>query len=257
MRHTFTLLFLLLSCYTSFAQSRTKWNVGVSLNPLICNSINTEKTTANDPVYLHNGSINTTKSYRLNMLLPALWFNYSLDQKWSLQTGLGYQDVGFELNQNNIKYQDSLFAGIPHGIRLDKSNAVADIHYEYRFQYIQIPVLFNYLMGKSGDYRFSYSLTGGIAFNFLVKHQITANLLNGFYIDGNSSYNLSPTGYDARFFAFAMIGGGRIDYKLDKKTTLMVQPILGLYPFSVTSSPVSVYPYYFAVQTGLVYDIAN
>ena len=256
-----SLLFILSSFQLLlFAQSKTKWSVIASINPTISSTINSSVSSsdANQTYIQHNDSVSSKSSYRANVLIGTIWLNYSLERKWDFQFGLGYMDVGYQAQQSDIKYQTTIFSGIIAGDKLQElTNQTRNINYDYRFQYLHIPVLFNYLLRKSGDYRINYSFTCGAAVDVLLKHQVTANLLDGFNIDGKTTFNLSQTGYDARAVAFNLIVGGRIDYKIDKQMTLMVQPVVGFYPVSVTSSPGGVYPFYLSVNTGLIFDLAK
>ncbi len=257
-RNIFTITFLI-TCLFTFAQSKSKWTLGASVNPTFCASINTTSSNSivsgtNQSYTTYNDSISGKETYRFNMICPTLWFNYSLAQKWDIQTGLGYMDIGFQRLQNDIKFEDYLYPGVGSGRLLEKTNVSPGITHDYHYQYLHIPVLFNYHIGRSGDYKFNFSLTGGMALDVLLKHKMTANL--DFAIDGQNKYKMDSTGYDGRILALNIIFGGRIDYKIDKNLTLMIQPVIGFYPISVSSSPISVYPYYFSVNTGLVYDFA-
>ncbi len=242
-----TLIFLFLSINT-FSQSKSKWSIGASINPTFCNSYNTPSS---------NSSLKsiTQESYRFNIVCPSIWFNLSLGQKWAVQTGLGYSDVGSQNIQSDIKLNDNIYPGIGSGKLLELTNVSRNITYDYRYQYLNVPLLFNYHVGRSGDYKFNFSLTGGVALNVLLKHQMTANL--DFDLDGKNKFNFDSTGYNGRALALNIILGARVDYKIDKTLTLMVQPVLGYYPISVSSSAISVYPYYFSVNTGLVYEFAH
>jgi len=259
MRRELLCVILLLINSFAFAQSRSKWTLGASINPTFCASINTTSSNSvvsgtNQSYSTYNDSISGKETYRFNIICPTLWFNYSLNMKWDIQTGLGYLDVGFQRLQSDIKFGDYLYPGVGSGRLLEKTNASRNVAYDYRYQYLHIPVLFNYHIGRSGDYKFNFSLTGGMALDVLLKHKMTANL--DFTMDGQNKYNIDSTGYAGRILALNIILGGRIDYKIDKTLTLMVQPIIGFYPISVSSSPISVYPFYFSLNTGLLYDFA-
>lgn len=242
-----------------FSQSKTKWSLGASVNPVMCAVINSPgaKDINTDPVYLNNDALKTTESYRLNLLSATGWFNYSLSLLWDLQIGVGYMDLGFQRTQKNLKYNDKIFAGLTSGAgtlqELSGGNGDKNINYDYRFQYIQIPCLISYRIKQSRDFRIIYSLTGGAAVDVLLKHKITANFEN-FTIDGENSKNIDATGFKSRGVAFNLMVGGRIDFKIEKNLTFMLQPVVSLFPLSVTSGPDYLYPYYLAVHTGLVFE---
>lgn len=261
MKKNIVCCFFLFQIVLVFAQSKTKWSLGFSVNPTICNTINTASSNdfvgnTNVTYKEYNDSANGKQSYRFNFGATA-WFNYSLNQKWDLQTGIGYAEMGFQRNQTNIQFGEKLYPGVGSGKLEEKTSSVRSIDYNYRFQYLHIPVLFNYRFRKSADYKFTFSYTLGAAFDILLKHKITANLLDDFVINDVKTFSIDSTGYNARVLAFNFILGGRIDYKIDKKISIMIQPVLGFYPISITSTPISVYPIYFSINTGLVFDIAK
>jgi hypothetical protein len=256
---TLTFLGLFFSMFL-MAQSKTKWSIGASINPTFSTSINTtnssEKVNGSNLTYKqYNDSVRSKESYRFNFGVTG-WFNYALNNKWDLQAGLGYMDVGFQRNQKNIKFNDKLYPGIGNGYLTELSNNEKNIDYNYRYQYLHIPALFNYRVKKSGDYKITYSFTLGAAIDVLLRHKITANLDN-FVVDNEKTFHLDSTGYGGRPFAFNIIVGGRVDYKIDKKYIVMVQPVIGFYPISVSSSPISVYPFYFSINMGLVLDLTK
>jgi len=263
MKKVIFILLILSSNQILLAQSKTPWSITFSLSPVFCNTINT--TGSNDRMPGTNtsytkyvDSVKAKETYRFNVLTPTFWFNYSLGLDLDLQTGLGYMDVGYQRIQDNLHLHDNLYPGIgTTGTLTELTSNPRSINYDYRFQYLHIPCLINYVVKKSGDFKTIFSVSGGVAFDILLKHKITANLQNDFYIDGKQQFNIDSTGYKARAIAFQFIVGGRMDYKFDKKLTLMVQPVFGICPFSVTSNEISVYPYYFALNTGIIWDIAN
>jgi hypothetical protein len=181
-----------------------------------------------------------------------------LNTDWSLQAGIGYADVGFMRTQKNIQYRDYMYPGIgtgPNGGRLlERSNSEKHIEYNYRFQYIQIPILFNYQFRNKRDLFFSFSATAGLSINVLADHRITANLIN-FSVEGESRYSFDSTGYNARVLGANLLLGGRLDYKFDKQFSVMVQPFFAVAPVAITGDPASVYPVWYGVNVGVLYHL--
>jgi hypothetical protein len=51
--------------------------------------------------------------------------------------------------------------------------------------------------------------------------------------------------------------GFKVIHKLDKETTIIVQPIYTIHPMSVTSGKINVMPYSVMVHAGLVFDLTK
>ncbi len=256
------LLFLLIAftCRIS-AQSRDKLTVGGGIMPLATWSFNTSSSA--DP--LRQGSSQTFKQYADSVASHetsrfsfgvGLLANYMLNKKWAFQFGLGYMDIGFQRQQKDIQFRDYTHPGIGNGRVLDLSNANRSIDYNYRYQYVQVPAIFNYTFKQSRDYRWLFHASGGLGINVLLKHQMTA-VLNQFTENGEDEFNIDSTGYDGYRLAMNIFLGAKAEYRYEKKTTLFVQPLLGFYPVSVSASPINVFPFFFGVNIGAVYTLED
>ncbi len=190
---------------------------------------------------------------RLNFSAHA-WYNKALGFNWTMQAGLGYIDMGFRRAQNKLQDGDYIHKEVGEGRIWDKSNVEKNLNYDYRFHYLDIPVWFNYELFKSKDYKTMYQLTGGVAANVLLKHQLTARLDN-FTIDNKDKFQVNNTGYDARSFSFQVNLGFKVIHKLDKETTILLQPMYTIHPMSVTNDPIKVTPYGIMLHAGLVIDL--
>jgi hypothetical protein len=198
-------------------------------------------------------AIKKNQSTRLNFSAHA-WYNKTLGFNWTLQAGIGYVDMGFRYEQNKLKDGDYINNGVGEGRILDKSNVEKNLNYDYRFHYIDIPVWFNYELFKSKNYKTIYQFTAGFAANILVKHQLTARLDN-FTIDGKDKFQVNNTGLDPRAFNMQINAGFKVIHKLDKETTVIVQPMYSMHPVSVTNSNLSVNPYSIILHAGLIIDL--
>ncbi|MFI5221399.1 MAG: outer membrane beta-barrel protein [Bacteroidia bacterium] len=262
MRNYLVSVFFLLNSVLVFAQSKSKWTYGFSANPTFSFTVNTTKSSdligsTNQTFTAYNDSVNKNKSYRVSYLNFSGWVNYSPDLKWTFQFGIGYQDIGFQINQNNIKFGDKLYPGVGSGKLEEKTSASRNISYDFRYHYLHLPLFANYHLFRSKDYRMNIYVSGGIALNVLLKHQITAKL--DFDIDGKNRFNVDSSAYTSSFLSLniAAMLGARVDYKIDKNFSLMVQPVFGACPFPISSGPISVYPFYFSMQAGIIYEIVN
>lgn len=257
MRSIATLVIFSLFSVYAFAQSRARLSYSASLNPSITFPINISSSSqpvSGNPYQTHEqyaDSVRTFETYKLS-LGATVWVNYLLGQKWSLQAGLGYNETGFTREQTNIKFRDKLFPGIGDGMLIENSNSTKSINYSFRYQYLTVPVLFNYYAKRSRDFKWTYYFTTGVGFNFLLKHEIKATMKN-FVVDGESTIHLDSTGYEGRAFAMNIYVGGRIEYKVDKNLSVFGQPMITAYPLSVSKTPMQVYPIGLMVNCGVVY----
>lgn len=246
---------------SAFAQSREKITYSASLNPIITYPINT--TTSSDPVNDNttmtfkefNDSISAFESYKLS-LGGTVWVNYLLNSKWSLQTGLGYSEVGFTRKQENIQLGDPLFPGIGSGQLEELSNTTKNIDYNFRYQYISVPVLFNYYGKRSKDFKWTYFFTAGAAVNVLVKHQIRAELEN-FVVEGEKVYKLDSSGYEGSRLTMNLYVGGKFEYKVKNGLNVFGQPLVMVFPFSVSNTEMKSRPIGLQLNLGITYNFAG
>lgn len=198
----------------------------------------------------YNDSIQSFQTSRINYS-ATLWYHHTVNSALTLQTGLGYVDMGWRREQNNLKYGDYTYPAVGDGRIIENSNTTKNINYDYRFHYLQIPVWINYLAFKSKDFKTTYSLTGGLTGNVLLKHSLTARL-DGFTIDSKSKFQLDSTGYDARTFNMQFNVGIRVEHKLEKNITAIIQPMYSIHPFSATKEPISASLYGIMLHVGVV-----
>ncbi|MES2779653.1 MAG: outer membrane beta-barrel protein [Bacteroidota bacterium] len=241
-----------------FAQSRDKLYFSASVNPVISMAINTSssnKLTGSTPpqtLAQYQDSVRSFESYKLS-LGATVWVNYALNSKWTLQSGIGYSEIGFTRQQKNIQFNDRLYPGIgSKGKLLEISNSTKNVDYRFRYQYITVPVLFNYYAKRSGDFKWTYYFTGGIGLNMLVKHEMKA-VLDQFVVEGENVFHIDSTGYEGRFFTVNVFAGGRIDYKVDKNMSVFAQPMLTIFPMSVSKTDMHSYPIGLQVNLGVSY----
>jgi len=239
-----------------FSQNFTKYSIGATISGVVTNTMDFSSSNkivkGNQTFSQYNDSVSSYKSYRTS-IGATLWAHMLINKVWSVQAGIGYIDVGFQRNQTNIQYLDPLFPGIgSKGRLLEKSNSSKSIDYNYRYQYLTIPILFNYDVYASKDFFYKLSITGGVGLNFLMHHDIKANLYQ-FVVEGKDVYNLDSTGYEGRRLALSMMLGAKGEYRMDKKTIFYIMPVFGLYPIPVTKTEISTLPYYLQLNIGIQY----
>jgi hypothetical protein len=255
----FTFLFIcLLSNATINAQSLTKFSIGASVSGLATGTL--LSSSSNEPMkggktyQEYTDSVKSLSTFRTSLGI-GFWAHAFLTKRLFLQAGVSYLDVGFQRVQSNIKYLDPLYPGIGSKgklLELSSGSGEKSITYNFRYQYLQIPVMAEYEVYHTKDFFYKISLNAGFGMNILLKHQITANL-SQFVVDGKNQYNLDSTGYTAKPVTFNFILGAKGEYRMDKKTIVYVMPLIGFFPMSVSSNQISSYPYYVQVHAGLQY----
>lgn len=251
----------LLATIVASAQSREKITFSASLNPTITYCINTSS--SDKPVNDNSSmtfkqfadSIKGFETYKLSMG-GTFWVNYLMNAKWSMQAGLGYSEVGFTRKQENIQLGDPLFPGIGSGILEELSNTNKNINYSFKYQYLSVPVLFNYYAKRSRDFKWTYFFTAGAAVNVLIKDQIKAKLDN-FYVEGKNVYKLDSTGYEGSRVTMNLFVGGKFEYKVENGLSVFAQPMLTVFPFSVSQTEMKSRPIGLQVNCGVVYSFTG
>ena len=225
------LLLIGVLCVFTIPLRAQKYYAGISLNPSASAAV------IDDAMKSYAASVNSEPSWRL---APGLgfWAFYELDKNTEFQGGLCYMDAGFQRHQAKLQLGMSTYPGVGSGKIMDNSVSGNErsIDYNYKFHYIQIPVMVNYRFKFARNYKLSYSISAGIAIDLLAKHEMVANLTPAFYIDGKDKFHLDSTGLDARVFNCNIFLGGRIDYQMDKKNSLFIQPLFSFFPLSATAN---------------------
>lgn len=182
------------------------------------------------------------------------WFDYSLGKKTDLQLGIGYQQNGFSRKQENLNFSNYTYPGIGTGRIEDLSNTEKGINYNYRFNYLQIPAIFNFHLSRSSDFKWVNHFSAGITPQFLLKHNLQANCIPGYSIEGQNSFKLDSSGFNAKVFTLSMQIGFDLEYRVNKNKLYFFQPMIGIYPISVTKSPNSALPVFANLTVGLKFS---
>ena len=153
----------------------------------------------------YNDSVQKFNTPRFNFG-ATIWYNHFLADKLFLQTGIGYMDMGYRREQNNLQLGDFTYPGLATGKIIEKTNVTRNINYDYRFHYLNIPLFLNYSIYKSKNLKTNIAIAGGVNTNFLLKHNLVARLDN-FKLDDKETFTFDSTGYDARTFSIQLSVG--------------------------------------------------
>ncbi len=183
-----------------------------------------------------------------------IWSLLSLGKKSDLQIGLGFQQIGFARKQSGLTFKNYTYPGIGIGKIEDLSNTTKEITYNYRFNYLQLPVQFNTYLGRSRDFKWVYQFSAGITPQVLINHKLVANTNPGFTIDGEEQFKLDSSGFEPRRFALHMQVGLTVEYRESKSKVYFIQPMLGIYPASITAGPLTAYPVFASLAVGVLFS---
>lgn len=246
------------------AQISTKWGFGASLNPMMTGALNYSSsnemmdTIQNYKMYCD--SISTKENWHTTIGISG-FVTYQFSKKLKIQTGITYLNVGHQRPLKNLQYSNKTYNGIGsgfnNGVIQEQTNIERNIDLNYRYQYLQIPVLFNYHIKRSGDFLINYSLTAGFGIDILLNHDIHAVLGEGFTIDDIKEFFIDSTGFKANPIAINFMLGSTIGYKISKKIDFLFQPMIGFFPMSVSSNQIKALPWYVSANVGFVYSFVK
>ena len=235
-----------------FAQSKSSMSFGFGVNGGIGMAAHNSDVYKNYETFLDTNS-STASALHFNKGVHA-WLTYSLGKKADFQIGFGYQQTRFSRKQTNLAFNNYTYPEIATGRIEDLSNTQKEITYNYRFHYLQIPLMINTYLGRSGDFKWVYQFSAGITPQVLLKHQLVANCNPGFSIEGEDQFKLDSSGFDAKRIAVSMQIGLNIEYRESKNKVYFLQPIIGVYPISVSSSSNAAYPFFMGINLGMLFS---
>lgn len=245
------LIMLLAINKMAFAQSKSLLRFGISINPTISNAIITGNDSAaksfisaekNNIVFKHTSG-------------ATIWMKYLVKRKLDLMLGIGLSNKGFQRKQENLKFNQPTYPGIGTGKIEDLSNSNKSLFYNYNFNYINIPILFNWYLGSNANYTFNFAITAGADMAFLINHNMVAYTATGFKIDGNEKFTLDSSGFAANRFLGSINLGCRAEYALSKKLDAFLLPVINISPISLTSNAYNAIPYNLIINAGVTYAI--
>lgn len=258
-------ILLLLTYSNCFAQKNTisRINFYATIGSVFNGSINSstsDKLANETQTYSkYQDSIASSETWRLTFS-PQIGIIYKLSRDVDFQFGLGYIVLGHQRTLANLKYKDLTFPGIGSGLGngkiIDNTNGERSINLNYRYHYLQVPLILNYHLNfRSLTPKVKIALSGGIGLNVLLKHDINAVLSTGFKIDEKSSFSLDSTGYSASIFTPNLMLGTMVDYNYSKQIKFVLQPMLGYYPLSVTNEDLAAKPWFVNFNFGVIYTL--
>lgn len=232
-------------------------SLGAVFNGSFNSSSSSEMANSHQTFKQYQDSTSNEETWRLNFS-PQIGIIYQINRDFDLQCGLSYIVLGHQRQLNNLKYKDYTYPGVgsTSGQIVENTNVERNIKLNYRYQYLQVPLLFNYhVNARSVGQKVKVSISGGVGFNILLKHDINAVLNDGFKIDDKSSFSIDSTGFKANAISANLMLGTRLDYDYKKQIKLFCQPMFGYFPISVSSNQLEARPWYFNLSFGVIYSL--
>lgn len=248
---------LMISLSSSYAQKRTKWSVtsylGVSnTSSFLKSESNTTLPGLTQTYARYADSVNDKYASRISYS-GGIGFRYGMNKNIDIVTGIQYTDIGFASKLRNIQYAQIIFPGLGNalGIVMDKTNLSKNADLNYRFQYIQIPIILSKKVGSSRDFNWEWDVFGGIAANVLLKHDLQVKLLDNYNVEGKNVFQFDSTGYKARAFTWNVMAGFTAFYKYTNTVRVYASPYLSFYPMSITGNEIQVKTFQGGIQIGI------
>lgn len=240
------IVFAIVSANALFAQSKDKFEFGASV------SLGTGGAILTSEAYKqYTDTMKCANGMHLNKGVN-IWFDVLLSKKTDLQMGLGFQQIGFARTQTGLTFKNYTYPGIGTGRIEDLSNTVKEITYNYRFSYLQFPLILNTNIGRSGNFKWISHFSVGITPQILMKHQLVAICNPGFSIEGKSQFKLDSSGFDGRILSLSIHAGFNFEYRAAKNKIYFFQPMLGFYPLSVSKTSNAAYPIFAGINVGVL-----
>ena len=216
--------------FSSFGQDKINENpntdfkrfqIGINISPDICFRTlknNDGSSTSVGLMKSHNDRETTKISYT-----TGLNFCFNIIKSISLETGFQYSNKGFQ-----TKMMDLTFSGPPSTTLPTKSKSI------YNFHYIDIPIKMNFSFGKN---KIGFFTSVGIITNILIKNDQTMVLV---YSDKTEKATNPIIGNFKALNLSPIISIG-VDYKINERMNLRVEPIFRYGVMKIIDAPVTEY----------------
>jgi len=181
-----------------------------------------------------------------------------LNRRSALRIGLAASDYGFRRVKSDIRFGDWIHPEV--GLVADNSQTgPRDVFYDVRYRFAELPITYMWNAEYGNPWRdLDVHIMAGLAPGYLIQHETVVRLRGFTTSDGQFTYHIKNTGYNANTFNVALLGGVRIDYLLEKRLHAVLAPTLRL---PVLNSSKGVYEQHrswqLGTEIGLSYLLGN
>ncbi|WNM19173.1 hypothetical protein [Flavobacterium capsici] len=219
-----------------------KFEIDIYVSPTLYNTMANKS-------FLDNRLDNNAKKSNIK---SSFGFGLSCNLFEKISFRIGYGITNYSLTTSNVLINTTNYSFINYNpntlnqsIYLDSNNSeTMELTQEISYSEIPLDIKYNLINSKFG-------INGIAGFSFLIlnKNEIYAKTKNGFGQFIGETSNLMKINFTANL-------GLGIDYKLNKRLKIIVEPIFN-YHLNTFDSKNSVKPYSFVIRTGLRYSLNN
>jgi len=230
MKHL-TLFILTITAFSSYGQDKTKETptsdfkrvqIGINISPDICfRTLKNNYGSSTSDGFIKMSNENETVKVGFTTGLNVC---FNLKKFIALETGIQYSNKGYQ-----TKFKDLIF-GQPD------PNAPNKAKFIYNFHFIDIPLKANFTIGKK-KVRFFTSV--GVTTNIFIKETQTSVLV---YSD-RTDKKTNPTSFDYKRVNISPTISVGIDYKINNRMNLRVEPTFRYGVLKIIDAPVTGYLY--------------
>jgi len=211
-----------------------KIQVGINISPDLCFRIlkNNDGSSSSENIVHFRDSIETIKMGYTTGLNVC----FNLNKTIGLETGIQYSDKGYQtIVTEFVSIQPD--PNIPEKVR-----------FIYHFHYIDIPLKANFTLGNK-KVRFLTSI--GIVSNIFIKETQTEIL----YFTDRKEKEKDPTGYEYNKINLSAAISAGIDYKINSRMNLRIEPIFRYGILKINDTPVTGYLWNAGLNIGYYFGI--
>ncbi|NUM32007.1 MAG: hypothetical protein HUU47_06755 [Bacteroidetes bacterium] len=130
--------------------------------------------------------------------------------------GIAYNQIGFERERLNYKFQDTVHPDLGQIHDLSQA-AQKNGYFTYHFNYLEFPIGYNFqVTPREQMHNFTGWFNIGITPQFLINQNM-AIFLQGFTMKGENKFKFKNTGYNAAKMNLTLQSGGRVDVNVRSK----------------------------------------
>jgi opacity protein-like surface antigen len=226
---------LLLTAYVSFGQtpdsiSTGKITLGLNFSPDYCFR-QLQAGSAQDAIVKNRDSIDIPKfGYTTGVSLL-----YQLKDRIFIESGIQFSDKGEKTKAIELD-----------PLEPDPLLVSNQVSFKYHYYYLQLPVKVNYMF-TSGKVHFFVS--SGFSFNFFLNSRTVMKF------EGTDKTSESDSRQDISTFNIEFLLGGGIDYSINKRLNIRLEPIYRQSVIPLVDAPVKQYQYSLGANTGVFYKL--
>ena len=161
---------------------------------------------------------------------------FNITKSFGLESGIQYSNKGYQTKMRDLLYAQPE-PNMPHKAKT-----------RYNFQCIDMPIKANFIIGKK---KVRFCTSAGITTNFFIKETQTLVLV---YSD-RTTRETNPTMYNYKSVNISPTISAGIDYKINDRTNLRVEPTFRYGVLKIIDAPLTAYLYSGGLNIGYYYGL--